>query len=119
MSIVIPQSLKPERIQIFFRDLVGWSLLWEFNPETRQDEPDGFWTAFEMADHFEACERVAELGHLADKTCAAPDIDVRDNVVYVTCGTRDRGLYVEDFEFAKAVDREIGTFQRHTSLRDW
>jgi pterin-4a-carbinolamine dehydratase len=116
MSIVIPQSLKPERIQFYFEKLVGWVLLEEFNPETRRDEPTGFWTVFEMADHLDACELVAELGALADNWCAVPDIDIRDNLVYVTCGTRDRGLYIEDFDFAMAVDLEIGNGQRPASL---
>ena len=120
MSILIPQSLKPERIQIEFADLNGWSLIKELNPETRQNEPVGFYTIFELVDYLEACELVAELGVLADKACATPDIDIRDNLVYVTCGTRDRGLFIEDFDFAQAVDRELGNGQRHTlSLRDW
>ncbi len=115
----LPQSLKAERIQIYFANLVGWVLLKEWNPETRQDEPYGFWTAFELVDHLEACELVAELGVLADKWCATPDIDVRGNLVYVTCGSEYEGLFIEDFDFAKAVDDEIGHYQRQTSLRDW
>ncbi len=115
----ILESLKPERIQIYFAQLAGWSMIWEWNPETRQDEPTGFWTAFELFDFLEACELVHELGVLADKCCATPNIEVLGNIVFVTCGWSKDGLLVEDFEFAKAVDREIGSGQRQTSLRDW
>ena len=111
--------LKPERIQIFFARLIGWVLLQEWNPSTRREEPYGFWTAFEMSDHLEACELVAELGKLADIHCAEPEIDVRGNIVFVTCGSLRDGVVEEDFDFAMAVDREIGTMQRQTTLVDW
>ncbi len=114
-----PQGLKPERIQILFVELVGWILLTEWNPETRKDEPTGIWTAFELHDHREACELVAELGKLADDWCATPDFDVRGNIVFVSCGPANDGLVIEDFDFAKAVDEIYGMQQRQTSLRDW
>lgn len=113
------QGLKVERIQFHFLELVGWILIQDWNLETRQDEPTGIWTAFEMADHLEACELVMELGVLADIHSATPDLDVRGNVVFVTCGSMKDGLFIEDFDFAKAVDREIGTLQRQTSLLGW
>ncbi len=115
----LPDWLKPERIQRLFDQLVEWILVYEWNPETRRDEPTSIWTAYELADHLEACELVAELGMLADKWCATPDFDVRGNIVFVTCGPANDGLVIEDFDFASAVDREIGTGQRQTSLRDW
>ncbi len=116
MNTSTPQGLKPERIQFYFDELVGWVLVKELNPETGQQEPTSFWTAFELADHREACELVKELGVLADKACATPALDVRGNIVFVTCGSSSGALFVEDFEFAKAVDREIGTLQRQKSL---
>ncbi len=61
MNIAKPKSLKPERIQFYFLELMGWSLIMDWNPETRQDEPTGFWTAFELVDFREACELVAEM----------------------------------------------------------
>ncbi len=112
----LPASLKAERIQIYFAQLIGWVLNWELNRETGQQEPTSFWTAFELVDHLEACELVAELGKLADKACAAPAIDVRGNIVFVTCGSPKDGLFAEDFEFASAVDLEIGIGQRQQSL---
>lgn len=115
----ILKSLKPERIQILFLELVGWVLTTEWNPETRQEEPVGIWTAFELADHLEACELVHELGVLADIWGSTPDLDVRGNIVFVTFGSSKEGMLIEDFDFAKAVDREIGTGQRQTSLTKW
>ncbi len=114
----ILESLKPERIQFLFQQLVGWVLLTQWNPKTRQDEPYGFWTAFELADHLEACELVMQLGKLADIWGATPGIDVRGNIVFVTCGTMRDGLFEEDFDFALDVDREIGPSQRQTTLLD-
>ena len=119
MTIDQPESLKPERIQIYFLELVGWILLTEWNPETRRDEPWGFWTAFELTDHLEACELVHELGVLADKWGSMPGLEVRGNLVFVSCGWLKDGVFIEDFDFAKAVDHEIGHGQRQTSLRDW
>ncbi len=116
---IVPESLKAERVQILFKHLVGWVLNWGLNPETLEDEATGFWTAFELHDHLEACELVLELGKLADRTCATPDLDVRGNIVFVTCGTEKDGVFIEDFDFAMAVDREIGTGQRQRSLIRW
>ncbi len=115
----LPKSLKAERIQIYFAQLIGWVLNWELNRETGQQEPTSFWTAFELVDHLEACELVAELGKLADKACAAPAIDVRGNIVFVTCGTLKDGLYVEDCDVARDIDREIGLGQRQTTRLNW
>ncbi len=114
-----PKTLKAERVQFYFEKLLGWILLKEWNPETREDEPYGFWTVFEMEDHLDACEMVVTLGHLADDWGASPALDVRNNLVYVTCGSVYDGLTIEDCDFARAVDREIGTFQRQKSLLDW
>ena len=109
------EPLEPEHIRTELEALESWGLLEHFNRETRRNEPVGFWTSFEMADHLEACELVLELGMLADVACAAPDVDVRDNRVLVTCGTRYRGVSIEDFDFAKAVDREIGVGPRRAA----
>ncbi len=114
----ILEELKAERVQFYFAQLVGWALIWDWNRETRQYEPTGFWTAFELADHLEACELVPELGILADKWCSTPDIQVLGNVVFVTCGSAKDGLFVEDFDFARDVDREIGNGQRQATLFD-
>ncbi len=108
--------LKAERVQVRFDLLKGWVLIKERNPETGKEEPTRIWTAFEMADHLEACELVVEIGRLADKACATPEIDVRQNVVFVTATTPKVGLTEEDFDFAEAIDREIGTFQRSKTL---
>ncbi len=108
--------MKPERIQFRYDPLRGWVLVKERNVETGKEEPTAIWTAFEMTDHLEACELVPELGRLADKACATPQIDVRQNVVFVTATTPRVGLTEEDFDFAEAVDREIGHFQRASSL---
>ncbi len=108
--------MKPERIQDRFAPLTGWVLVTKRNPETGKEEPTGMWTAFEMADHLEACERVLELGRIADACCATPALDVRGNVVFVTAATPKVGLTDADFDFAEAVDREIGTFQRSRTL---
>lgn len=113
-----PLTLKAERVQFYFDTLLGWILLMEWNPETREDEPYGIWTAFEMIDHLDACELVLELGHLADDWGVTPSIEVHKNYVFVTCGSEMDGLTVEDFQFAEAVDREIGTFQRQNTLLD-
>ncbi len=114
----ILKGLKPERIQFYFLELVGWAIIKEWNPETRQEEPVGIWTAFELADHLEACELVHELGVLADISGSTPDLDVRDNYVFVNLGSSTQDMFIEDFDFAKAVDREIGTVQRQTTLFD-
>ena len=108
--------MKPERTQDRFKRLEGWELIPKGSQNlTGEEEPKALWTAFELADHQEACEMVPELGRLADRTCATPDIDVRRNIVFVTVSTGD-SLTDEDFDFAEAVDREIGDGQRAKSL---
>ena len=108
--------MKPERIQIRFDPLQGWVLVTERCPETGKEVATSMWTAFEMADHLEACERVLEIGRIADRCCVTPELDVRQNIVFVTATTPKVGLTEEDFDFAEAVDREIGTFQRSRTL---
>ncbi len=108
--------MKPERIQFRFSLLVGWILLTKWIQETAREEPDTIWTAFEMSDHLEACELVLIIGRIADRTCATPDIDVRGNIVFVTCGSSKEGLTNEDFDFAEAIDKELGTAQRQPAL---
>ncbi len=111
--------MKPERIQVRYTLLDGWVLIEEWNRDTRRYEVTGMWTAFELADHLEACELVAEIGALADNWCSTPNIEVLGNVVFVTCGTSRDGLIEEDFDFAQAVDDELGNGQRQKSLLDW
>ncbi len=110
--------MKPERIQFRFYPLQGWVLVKERNRETGKEEPTSIWTAFELSDHLEACELVGEIGVLADLNCSTPEIDVRGNIVFVTVKSTKDGLIEEDFDFAEAVDREIGTFQRQKTLLD-
>ena len=100
--------MKPERIQFRYTLLDGWVLIEEWNPHTRRYEIIGIWTAFELADHLEACEHVAAIGALADIWCSTPAIEVLGNAVFVTCGTSRDGLTEEDFDFAEAVDKELG-----------
>ncbi len=111
--------MKPERIQFCYDELDGWILLTEWNPITREYEVTGIWTAFELADHLEACEHVAVIGAIADTWCSTPNIEVLGNIVFVTCGTSKDGLIEEDFDFAKAIDDELGTAQRQKSLLGW
>ncbi len=111
--------MKPERIQDLVDELEGWILLTEWNRHRREYEITGIWTAFELADHLEACELVPELGALADNWCSTPNIEILGNIVFVTCGSSKAGLIEEDFDFARAVDRELGTGQRQTSLLGW
>lgn len=109
--------MKIERVQYRFGKLDGWVLAKEASPTIVGEEvPKAIWTAFEMADHLEACELVAHIGEIADQHCVCPDIDVRQNIVFVTVKTADLGLIEEDFDFAEAIDCEIGNGQRATSL---
>lgn len=104
--------MKPERVQFRFENLDGWVLLKEPHQTiVGKEEPTAIWTAFEMADHLEACELVAEIGEIADTCCAWPEIDVRRNVVFVTAR-----LSEADFDFAEAIDRYLGNGQRANSL---
>ncbi len=110
--------MKPERIQSRSDRLDGWVLV---KGESRQigfaeREPFALKTAFEMADHYEACELVAELGQIADACCICPEIDVRRNVVYVTVKHDNGRLREADFDFAEAVDDQIGTSCRAHAL---
>ncbi len=108
--------MKPECIQIRFEPLNGWILVKERNRETGKEEPASIWTAFELSDHLEACELVVEIGVLADLNCSTPEIEVRGNIVFVTAKSAEEGLIEEDFDFAEAVDREIGAGQRQMAL---
>ena len=110
--------MKPERVQIRFMPLDGWVQQMEASQGlVGQEEPVGIWTAFELADHLEACELVREIGEIADINCVAPEIDVRGNVLFVTAKT-DGVLTEADFDFAEAIDRELGTGQRQKTLLD-
>ena len=60
----------------------------------------------------EACELVLQIGRIADQHCSCPEIDVRGNIVFVTVTTQGEGLTEEDFNFAQAVDLEIGDGQK-------
>ena len=75
----------------------------------------GGWTAYEMADHREACGLVGLIGEVADRCCVTPEIDVRRNIVFLTVKT-ESGMTVEDFEFAKTVDFEIGSAHKARAL---
>lgn len=104
--------MKPERIQDRFVILDGWELLTERHSRAFGEErPKAIWTAFELADHYEACELVPELGRIADACCVQPQIDVRLNIVFVTVDLTEEG-----FDFAEAVDRELGHGQRAKAL---
>ena len=107
--------MKPERIQFRYATLEGWVL--EKRPQAfGEEEPNALWTAFELADHMEACELVFQLGRIADQHCACPEIEVRRSLVFVRATTPLIGLTEEDFDFAAAVDLEIGGDQRPASL---
>ena len=94
----------------------GWELLTKWNHETGEEEATGLWTAYEMADHLEACEQVLAIGQLADRACARPEIDVRGNIVFLTVRTPGIGLIQEDMDLVKLVDRELGDGQRANAL---
>lgn len=111
--------MKAERVQFRFDPLEGWVLEKAPNQTLvggQEEEAEAIWTVFEMADHLEACELVREIGKIADRTCACPEIDVRLNLVFVRATTPGMGLTEEDFDFAAAVDREIGNGQRASGL---
>jgi len=110
--------MKPERIQDRFTILDGWVLIEEWCREQREYVITGFWTAFELADHLEACELVAEIGAIADVWCSTPEIEVLGNLVFVTVGSSKDGLIEEDFDFAEAIDRELGPAQRKKNLTE-
>lgn len=108
--------MKPERTQQRLSQLDGWVMVKKRSQNRSGEEvPNGVWTAFELADHREACELVREIGEIADRACTTPEIDVRRNVVFITARTNDT-LTEEDFDFAEAIDREIGNGLRAKSL---
>ena len=107
--------MKPERIQFRFSLLDGWVLDKE-SQAFGEEVPTAIWTAFELADHLEACELVHQIGQIADQHCVCPEIDVRQNLVFLRVTTPGVGLTDEDFDFAEAVDIEIGNGQRVNSL---
>jgi len=107
--------MKAERVQFRYDDLEGWVLENEALTFGRE-EPKALWTAFELADHLEACELVQQLGQIADQHCCCPEIDVRQNMVFVRVTTPGVGLTEEDFNFAEAVDLEIGSGQKTSTL---
>lgn len=107
--------MKIERVQFDLSKLKGW--VTEAAPRSmKEEDPEAIWTAFELGDHLEACELVVELGVLADRYCCCPEIDVRRNIVFVRATTEGVGITQEDFDFALAVDRELGTGLRAKSL---
>ena len=81
-----------------------------------EEEPVAIWTAYELEDHLEACERVLELGYLADLCCACPEIEVRQRFVVVRVATPGVGITIEDIDFAETVDFEIGHAQKVRGL---
>ena len=109
--------LKAERVQYRYSFLEGWVLVDDTSQGVfaREEEPY-LWTAYELTDHLEACELVAQVGHLADRFCVAPELDVRRNYLFVTLGKEPGGLTEEDFDFAEALDEEIGPRQKARSL---
>ncbi len=107
--------MKPSVVQ-GVAQLEGWVLEKEPNASGfGEEEPSAIWTAYELADHREACEMVREIGDIADVCCVAPEIDIRRNLLYVTA-TTDGGLTEEDVVFAQAMDREIGNGQKQKTL---
>ncbi|MCP3961884.1 MAG: hypothetical protein GY719_28920 [bacterium] len=81
-----------------------------------EEEPVAIWTAYELDDHLEACERVLELGWIADLCCACPEIEVRQRFVSVRVTTPGVGITDEDIDFARKVDFEIGHGQKLCGL---
>ena len=111
------EGLKAERVQERFAPLDGWELV--HRPSRRspgKEVPHYIWTAFELADHYEACELVGYLGEVADVNSVRPEIDVRGHVVFLTVKTPKVGLIERDFDFAEAVDRELGNGLKAKSL---
>ena len=103
------EGMKAERVQDRFTPLDGWELIMRPSQTIRgEEEPDALWTAFEAADHFEACELVGQIGEIADVYCVRPQIDVRGHVVFLTAKTPKFGIAERDFDFAEAIDCELG-----------
>ncbi len=110
--------MKAERVQYRYSFLEGWVLVDDNNNQgvfAREEKPY-IWTALELADHLEACELVTQIGQIADRHCVAPQLDVRRNYVFVTVGREPEGLTDADFDFAEAIDEEIGPRQKASSL---
>ncbi len=108
--------MEPQRIRFRFDMLQGWVLDWVRGKETSRtfakEAPKAIWTVFELADFFEACELVHQIGRIADQHCSNPEIDLRGNLVLARVTTPGVGLTEEDFNFAQAVDLEIGDGQK-------
>ncbi len=101
--------MKAERVQFRYSFLEGWVLVDDTSNGLVAGEQPHIWTAYEMADHLEACELVPEIGMIADRHCIAPQLDVRRNVLFVTLGKDSpEGLTEADFDFAEEIDEEIG-----------
>lgn len=107
--------MKAERVQFRYDLLEGWVLITS-TQRSRKAKPTGIWTALEMADHLEACELVPLIGKIADQHCVQPEVDVRRNYVFITAGNPKDGLSEADFDFAEAIDREIGPGLKAKSL---
>ena len=110
--------MKAERVQYRYSFLVGWVLVDADGQRLLSGEKKEpfIWTAFELADHLEACEMVPRIGRIAARFCVRPELDVRQNYLFVTVGKRPGGLTDADFDFAEAVDEEIGPLQKANSL---
>ena len=110
--------MKAERVQFRYSRLDGWVLVGEGGKGVSAGEEKPYlWTAYELADHLEACELVAQVGNLADRFCVAPQLDVRRNYLFVTLGReRPEGLIEADFDFAEELDEEVGPRQKANSL---
>lgn len=100
--------MKAERVQFRYSFLEGWVLVSDTTQGLVAGEKPYIWTAYELADHLEACELVPVIGKFADRHCVAPQIDVRRNVLFVTLGKDPEGLTDADFDFAEVIDDEIG-----------
>ena len=101
--------MKAERVQFRYSFLEGWVLVADTSQGLAPSEKPHIWTAYELADHLEACEMVPEIGMIADRHCVAPQLDVRRNVLFVTLGKDNpEGLTEADFDFAEALDHEVG-----------
>jgi len=108
--------MKAERTQIRYDRLEGWVL--DKETQTLGKEEEALWTVFELADHLEACELVHQLGQIAHQHGASPELDVRRNLVFVRVTTPGVGLTEEDFDFAEAVDLEIGSGQKAAGMME-
>ena len=110
------EGLKAERVQYRYSFLYGWVLVDERGQGVFEGKEKPFiWTAYELADHLEACELVAQIGKIADRFCVAPELDVRRNYLFVTVG-KEEGLTDADFDFAEALDDEVGPRQKANGL---